>query len=391
MCSSIVYGRPPPTLLTCLPGTAKVEVVDQQLMARDQKLKALKVIFLETQNWMKQVYDKKLKEREFDVGDWGSQSENAFIQYWEEHIGLPHLPHWLVAKASLLSPHHVAVFMKLVEKNELASNLRSFCKQANIDCSTNALVKKTTGCTSLPPVALWNEAKVKYDFPNETPQSIASQGGLPYFRKSMVKEGSVMPIPDLRDPMSYKSFLLRSIASKMPFSVAHIEEWKKLFGVEDESNMDEYIQDTLEICEKSPIQGEKRTCATSAEDLIDFVVKELGHYAHLWSTESVEGSYENVTIGVVKLIYGNLSESPALCHSQSFIFQVYYCHVIQKVRVYAVDIHARKTVNRAIMACHYDTSTWNPNHLAFKLLGLGSGQIEICHWINENGIVWTKT
>ncbi|XP_042483139.1 polygalacturonase-1 non-catalytic subunit beta-like [Macadamia integrifolia] len=177
----------------------------------------------------------------------------------------------------------------------------------------------------------------------------------------------------------------------MPFSVAHVEELRKLFGVEDESNMDEYIQDTLEICEKSPIQGEKRTCATSAEDLIDFIVEELGHYVHSWSTESVEGSYENATIGVVKLIYGNLSESPALCHSQPFLFQVYYCHVLQKVKVYAVDIHARKKVNRAIMACHYDTSTWNPNHLAFTLLGLGPGQIEICHWINENGIVWTKT
>ncbi|XP_042487306.1 polygalacturonase-1 non-catalytic subunit beta-like [Macadamia integrifolia] len=278
-----------------------------------------------------------------------------------------------------------------MEKNELSFHLRSFCKQANIACSTNALVKKITDNTTLPPIAQWNEAKLKYDFPNETPLSVASQGGLPYFRESMVKEGSFMPIPDLRDPMSYKSFLPRSLTSKIPFSFAQIKELKKLFGVVDESNMDKYIQDTLGTCEKSPIRGEKRTCATSAEDLIDFVSKELGHYVHLWSTESVEGSYENVTIGAVKLIYGNLSESPSLCHSQPFIFQVYYCHILQKVKVYAVDIHAKKKVNHAIMACHYDTSTWNPNHLAFKLLGFGPGQIEVCHWINENGIVWTKT
>ncbi|XP_042486685.1 polygalacturonase non-catalytic subunit AroGP2-like [Macadamia integrifolia] len=321
----------------------------------------------------------------------GSQAENAFIQYWEEHIGLPHPPHWLATKASSLNPHQEAVYMKIIEKNELASHLHSFCKLANVACSTNALKKKTTDSTTLPPIAPWNEAKLKYDFPNEVPLSVASQGGLPYFRKSMVEEGSVIAVPDLRDPMSYKSFLPRSLASKIPFSVAQIEKLKKLFGVIDESNMDEYIQDTLKICEKSPIRGEKRTCATSVEDLIDFIVEELGHYVHVWSTESIEGSYENVTIGVVKLKYGNLSDSPALCHSQPFIFQVYYCHVLQKVKVYAVDIHAKKKVNHAIMACHYDTSTWNPNHLAFKLLGFGPGQIEVCHWINENGIVWTKT
>ncbi|XP_043705741.1 polygalacturonase-1 non-catalytic subunit beta-like [Telopea speciosissima] len=247
--------------------------------------------------------------------------------------------------------------------------------------------------TTLPPIAIWIAEIVKYEhIPNETPLLVTSQGGVPFFRESMVKEGDFMLIPDLRDPMSYKSFLPRSLASKIPFSFTRIEELKKIFGVVDESNMDEYIQDTLEICEESPnIRGEQSICATSAEDLIDFVVEKLGNHVHIWSTESIEGSYENVTIGSVKLIYGNLSEPPALCHSQPFPFQVYYCHILPKVKVYAVDIHARKKVNHAIMACHYDTSTWTPKHLAFKILGFGPGLIEVCHWIHENGVVWTKT
>ncbi|XP_043695424.1 polygalacturonase non-catalytic subunit AroGP2-like [Telopea speciosissima] len=322
----------------------------------------------------------------------GSQAGNAFSQYWEENIGLSHPPHWLASKASPLSLNQVSMFMKLMEENELASHLHSFCKLANVACSTNSLVKETINDTILPPIAQWNDDKLKYDdLPNETPLSVASQGGLPYFRKSMVKEGGFMPIPDLRDPMSYKSFLPRSLASKIPFAFSQIKELKKIFNVLDESNMDEYIQETLEVCENNPIRGEQCTCATSVEDLIDFVVEKLGHYVRVWSTENVEGSYENVTIGAVKLIHGNLSESPALCHSLPFIFQIYYCHILQKVKVYAVDIHARKKVNHAIMACHYDTSTWNPDHLSFKLLGFGPGLIEVCHWINENGMVWTKT
>ncbi|XP_043696074.1 polygalacturonase non-catalytic subunit AroGP2-like isoform X2 [Telopea speciosissima] len=313
----------------------------------------------------------------------GSQAENSFSQYWEEHIGLPHPPHWLTAKVSPLSLHQAKMFMKLMEENDLASHLQSFCKLANIACSTNALIKKTIDDTTLPPIAQWNEAKLKYEYPNETPLSVARQGGLPYFQESMVKEGGFISVPDLRDPLSNKSFLPRSLVSKISFSFTRIEELKKLFGVVDESNMDEYIQDTLKICEQS-------TCATSGEDLIDFVVEKLGHHVRAWSTESIEGSYMNVKIGVVKLIHGNLSEPPALCHSLPFPFQVYYCHVLQKVKVYAVDIHTQKKVNHAIMACHYDTSTWNPNHLAFKLLGFGPGLIEVCHWINQNGVIWTR-
>ncbi|XP_043718032.1 polygalacturonase non-catalytic subunit AroGP2-like [Telopea speciosissima] len=320
-----------------------------------------------------------------------SQAENAFSQYWEDHITLSHPPHWMAAKASPLSLHQMSLFMKLIEENELASHLSSFCKLANVACSTNALVKNTIMDKTLPPIALFSGEKNKYDdLPNETPLSIASQGGLPYFRQSMVKQSGFMPIPDLRDPVSYKSFLPRPLASKIPFSFARIEELKKLFGVVDESNMDDYIKRSLEICEMSPTQDEQRTCVTSAEDLIDFVVDKLGHHVNIWSTENVEGSYENVTIGDVKLIHGNLSEPPALCHSIPFLFQLYYCHVLPKVKVYAVDIHGRKKVNHAIMACHYDTSTWNPNHLAFKLIGFGPGLIEVCHWINENGVVWTK-
>ncbi|XP_042485762.1 polygalacturonase-1 non-catalytic subunit beta-like [Macadamia integrifolia] len=283
------------------------------------------------------------------------------------------------------------MFMKLMEENELASHLRLFCKQANVACSTNALVKKRMNDTTMPPIAPWNVDKVKYEgLPNDIPLSVASQGGIRYFLESMVKEGGFIPVPDLRDHIPYKSFVPRPLASKIPFSSSRIEELNKLFGVVNKSNMDKYIQDTLQTCEKNPIRGEQNICVTSAEDLIDFVVEKLGHHVQLWSTESVEGSYENVTIGVVKLIYGNLSEPPAICHSMPFLFQVYYCHVFQKIKVYAVDIHALKKVNHAIMACHYDTSTWNQNHLAFKILGFGPGLIEVCHWINENGVVWTK-
>lgn len=66
----VVYGREPPTLLTYLPGTARVEAVEKELMARDQVLKELKENIKVAQERMKRLYDSKHREEEFEEGDW---------------------------------------------------------------------------------------------------------------------------------------------------------------------------------------------------------------------------------------------------------------------------------------------------------------------------------
>ena len=66
----VVYGRPPPNLLSYIPGLAKVEAVERQLMDQDQMLNKLQTTLKEAQSRIKTVYDRHHKEREFEVGDW---------------------------------------------------------------------------------------------------------------------------------------------------------------------------------------------------------------------------------------------------------------------------------------------------------------------------------
>lgn len=66
----IVYGRSPPTLLSYVPRTTKVEAVDQELRARDQVIEELRDQLKESQACMKKVYDKHHTERSFEEGDW---------------------------------------------------------------------------------------------------------------------------------------------------------------------------------------------------------------------------------------------------------------------------------------------------------------------------------
>jgi hypothetical protein len=67
------------------------------------------------------------------------------------------------------------------------------------------------------------------------------------------------------------------------------------------------------------------------------------------------------------------------------------CHSVPKSRVYRVDIRhpkTKKNINQGIAACHLDTSNWDPNHLSFKVLEGGPGQLEVCHWLFENEFSW---
>ncbi|OMO79377.1 reverse transcriptase [Corchorus capsularis] len=65
-----VYGRPPPTVLSYLPGTTKVVQLDASLLERQQLLSSLKTNLARAQNRMKMQYDQNRPEKQFNVGEW---------------------------------------------------------------------------------------------------------------------------------------------------------------------------------------------------------------------------------------------------------------------------------------------------------------------------------
>ncbi|XP_010251282.1 PREDICTED: polygalacturonase 1 beta-like protein 3 [Nelumbo nucifera] len=213
-----------------------------------------------------------------------------------------------------------------------------------------------------------------------------------FFRESMLKEGIVMPMPDIRDKMPPRSFLPRSITSKLPFSSSRISELKQIFHAAENSTMERVLQNTLEECERAPSRGETKKCVGSLEGMIDFAVSVLGHNVVVRSTENVNGSTKNVMIGAVKGINGGRVTKSVSCHQSLFPYLVYYCHSVPKVRVYEADIldaNSKAKINNGVAICHIDTSAWSPGHGAFISLGSSPGKIEVCHWIFENDMTWT--
>jgi hypothetical protein len=65
----VVYGQKPPSVLSYLPGTSKVQAVDQTLTVLEDILHTLKENLVMAQNHMKQQVDQGHSERQFVEGD----------------------------------------------------------------------------------------------------------------------------------------------------------------------------------------------------------------------------------------------------------------------------------------------------------------------------------
>lgn len=213
-----------------------------------------------------------------------------------------------------------------------------------------------------------------------------------FFREFMLKQGNVMVMPDIRDKMPKRSFLPRSIVSKLPFSTPRLPQLKEIFHVAENSTMERVILNALAECERPPSRGETKKCVGSVEDMIDFAVSVLSNNVVVRTTENVNGSKKNVLLGSVKGINGGKLTKSVSCHQSLYPYLLYYCHSVPKVRVYEADIldvESKEKINLGVAICHMDTSAWSPEHGAFVALGSSPGMIEVCHWIFENDMTWT--
>lgn len=213
-----------------------------------------------------------------------------------------------------------------------------------------------------------------------------------FFREKMLRQGTVIPLPDIKDKMPPRSFLPRSILTKLPFASSKLNELKSVFRVSDNSSMDKMIVDSLSECERAPSQGETKRCVGSLEDLIDFATSVLGHNVTVRSTENLNGMNKNVMVGQVSKVNGGKVTQSVSCHQSLFPYLLYYCHSVPKVRVYEADLldtNTKAKINHGVAICHLDTTAWSPTHGAFMALGSGPGRIEVCHWIFENDMTWT--
>lgn len=338
--------------------------------------------------------------------------------YWDKEINnggnLPK-PLFLFSMASPLTAVEEEKYVKLAASNVLSTHLAEFCSKSKLFCFPDAQSNYKKNYANKGGVegedrgikisysgdqsgVEGEDRSIKIAYSGDQSKSNKQYGvalqnlNTMFFRERQVKEGTTMVMPDIADYYPRRSFLPRTIVGKIPFSSSKINQMMSFFKASDNSSLHEIMKKALSDCERSPNKGETKQCVSSIEEMVDFSVAVLGRNMVVRTTKNSNGSSNKIMVGqVLKVNGGNVSKS-ITCHSLLFPYQVYYCHEIPNVRLYQVDIHDPETkvkINQAIAICHLDTSSWNPGHAAFMVLGSGPGLIEACHWISENQLSWT--
>ncbi|XP_050218786.1 BURP domain protein RD22-like [Mercurialis annua] len=191
---------------------------------------------------------------------------------------------------------------------------------------------------------------------------------------------------NFRKANNSSNFLPRKIAQNIPFSTEKYPEIFEYFSIESTSKEAQMIKHAIEQCEAPKMKGEEKYCATSLESLVDFVVSKYGKNV-LALANDVEEEYKNqnytISHGIRKM-----SDYQIVCHKQIYLYAVFYCHVTTGTQAYMVPMVGDDgSKAKAVVICHSDTSSWNPQHLAFQVLKVKPGGSSICHFLSSDTIV----
>ncbi|CDO97068.1 unnamed protein product [Coffea canephora] len=218
-----------------------------------------------------------------------------------------------------------------------------------------------------------------------------------FFTDKQIKLGNRIPIYfPVVEPSARPPLLSREEADSIPFSSSQLPYLLHLFSFSQDSRQAKAMIDTLSHCEFKPATEDAKFCATSLESMLDSAREILGSKAPLkvvttnHLTEQTSSILQNYTIQDEPRVI-----SPArmvACHVLSYPYAVFYCHTKKDNKLLKVSLVGENGGRvDAAAVCHMDTSDWDPNHLAFRVLKTVPGGSPICHFLPENNLVWVAS
>ncbi|RWW37332.1 hypothetical protein BHE74_00057575 [Ensete ventricosum] len=189
------------------------------------------------------------------------------------------------------------------------------------------------------------------------------------------------------------AFLTQKEADAIPFSSAKLPEILDHFSVKPGSAEAEAMKTTLQDCEEHAVRGERKYCATSLESMVEFSMSSLGTCDVTAVSTTVAKAVtprQQYTVTGVKALSG---DRLVVCHPEAYAYAVFYCHATATSKAYRVGLvgTADGGVVEAVAVCHTDTSAWNPNHVALKVLKVKPGSVPVCHFLPDNTVVWSRS
>ncbi|GAB4853913.1 hypothetical protein Ancab_018122 [Ancistrocladus abbreviatus] len=230
-----------------------------------------------------------------------------------------------------------------------------------------------------------------------TPSSLASSDLDPslnvFFKVEDVKVGKLIPLYfPIKDPSTTPNILPREEVDPIPFSSSQLPYLLDFFQLPPNSPQAHAMDETLKHCEFHPLEGETKFCANSLESMLENLraIFGLGLDLKVLTTNKLKTAipFQNYTVLSYKQV-----QNPRMigCHPMPYPYAVFYCHGQQAAdtKLYLMTLRSEEG-NRieAIGVCHMNTSRWDPNHAAFKVLGIEPGSAPVCHVSPPDSLVW---
>ncbi|KAI3448046.1 hypothetical protein Pfo_004711 [Paulownia fortunei] len=218
-----------------------------------------------------------------------------------------------------------------------------------------------------------------------------------FFLVEDLKQGNTMPIyfprRELSDSLLH--LLSKEEADSIPFTSQELHNLLQLFSFSQGSPQAIAMEETLEECERKPIKGETKICATSLESMLDFIQMIFGSETPTKSFSTTHLTQSNALLQKYTIMGIQEISAPKLvaCHTMPYAYVVFYCHYQKsKSRVYRVSLIGENGDKvEAIAVCHMDTSRWSRNHVSFQVLGIEPGSSPVCHFFPADNFVWVPS
>lgn len=191
-------------------------------------------------------------------------------------------------------------------------------------------------------------------------------------------------------PDSRIFFLPRRLAEAIPFSSDKLSVALEMLNITQGSQTALDMKETLQLCESPAISGEIKYCPTSLESMIDYATSTLGTSSVSVLETDVPCNLNSQRYTITGIPFQSKSGlKSAICHSLIYPYAVYYCHQIHQTTAARVSLKGDDgSTGEGAAVCHNDTSAWNPQHLAFKVLKVKPGGAAICHLVSGENVLW---
>nr|BAB69453.1 A2-134 [Megathyrsus maximus] len=213
-----------------------------------------------------------------------------------------------------------------------------------------------------------------------------------FFNEHDVLEGKTFPMYFPPSVTAKLGFLQRRVVQEIPFTSARLADILALFHIPPGSSEAADVATTLGLCDAAA-HGDVVRCVTSPDDMVGRAAAVLGTSNMQVLAPSIPTggmSLQPYTVRAVKPVDGSDFVG---CHPELYPYSVYRCHTSVQTGTYVMEMqssYGNGGALKLVAVCHRNTTSWDPEHVSFKVLASKPGGLPICHFVPYGHVIFGK-